>query len=79
MENDPIVVSIIVPIYKKEEYLEQCIESLVHQTYPNLDIILIDDGSPVINNVVEHPRCCRSANNKTYIVATASPTVPKTF
>ena len=46
MENNPIVVSIIVPIYKKEEYLEQCIESLVHQTYPNLDIILIDDGSP---------------------------------
>ena len=46
MENNPIVVSIIVSIYKKEEYLEQCIESLVHQTYPNLDIILIDDGSP---------------------------------
>ena len=47
MENNPIIVSIIVPIYKiKEEYLEQCIESLVHQTYQNLDIILIDDGSP---------------------------------
>ena len=47
MENNPIVVSIIVPIYKiPKEYLEQCIESLVHQTYQNLDIILVDDGSP---------------------------------
>ena len=47
MENNPLIVSIIVAIYKiPKEYLEQCIESLVHQTYPNLDIILIDDGSP---------------------------------
>ena len=47
IESDSIIVSIIVPIYKiKEEYLEQCIESLVHQTNPNPDIILFDDGSP---------------------------------
>ncbi len=39
-------VSIIVPVYKVEEYLEKCIESLVKQTYENLEIILIDDGSP---------------------------------
>ena len=38
-------VSIIVPIYNIEEYLQQCIESLVSQTYENLQIILVDDGS----------------------------------
>ena len=38
-------VSIIVPIYNIEEYLRQCIESLVSQTYENLQIILVDDGS----------------------------------
>lgn len=38
-------VSIIVPVYNIEEYLQQCIESLVSQTYENLQIILVDDGS----------------------------------
>ena len=43
---DTLLVSIIVPIYKVEEYLDECIESIVHQTYPNIEIILVDDGSP---------------------------------
>ena len=42
--NDKI--SIIVPIYKVEKYLDKCVESLVTQTYTNLEIILVDDGSP---------------------------------
>lgn len=40
------LVSIIVPIYKVEKYLNRCIESIVHQTYDFLEIILVDDGSP---------------------------------
>ena len=44
MQND--LVSIIVPIYKVEKYLDKCIESIVGQTYKNLEIILVDDGSP---------------------------------
>lgn len=39
-------ISVIIPIYKVEEYLEQCIYSIVSQTYSNLEIILVDDGSP---------------------------------
>lgn len=39
-------VSIIVPIYKAEQYLETCIESLVNQTLENIEIILVNDGSP---------------------------------
>lgn len=38
-------VSIIVPIYNAEEYLEKCITSIIHQSYKNLEIILVDDGS----------------------------------
>ena len=39
-------VSIIVPVYKVEMYLQRCIDSIVNQSYKNLEIILIDDGSP---------------------------------
>lgn len=40
------LISVIVPIYKVEQYLDRCIESLVNQTYKNLEIVLVDDGSP---------------------------------
>ena len=43
-ENCPSV-SVIVPVYNAESYLKQCIESITDQTYKNLDIILVDDGS----------------------------------
>ena len=47
MDKNHPSVSVIVPIYRiKQEYLEQCIESLVLQTYQDIEIILIDDGSP---------------------------------
>ena len=41
-----VLVSVIVPIYKVEKYLRQCIDSIVTQTYSNLEIVLVDDGSP---------------------------------
>ena len=37
-------ISIIVPIYKVEEYLDECILSIINQTYNNLEIILVDNG-----------------------------------
>ena len=40
------MISIIIPIYNVEKYLSKCIESLVGQTYKDIEIILINDGSP---------------------------------
>ncbi|MBE6622773.1 MAG: glycosyltransferase family 2 protein [Ruminococcaceae bacterium] len=40
------LISVIVPVYNAEEYLIRCVDSIRHQTYENLEIILVDDGSP---------------------------------
>jgi len=43
---DDLKVSVIVPVYNVERYLDRCVGSIVGQTYKNLEIILVDDGSP---------------------------------
>lgn len=40
------LISVIVPVYKVEPYLDKCVSSIANQTYTNLEIILVDDGSP---------------------------------
>ncbi len=43
--SNPLI-TVVVPIYKVEQYIDRCIKSIVNQTYSNLEIILVDDGSP---------------------------------
>ena len=43
--NHPLV-SVIVPVYRVENYLRTCIDSILAQTYSDLEVILVDDGSP---------------------------------
>lgn len=44
-DNAPLI-SVIIPVYKVEQYLDECVNSVRNQTYRNLEIILVDDGSP---------------------------------
>lgn len=44
-ENKPLI-SVVIPVYKVEQYLDRCMNSIVNQTYKNLEIILVNDGSP---------------------------------
>ena len=44
MEQREAVVSVVVPVYKTEKYLDACVKSILRQDYPALEILLIDDG-----------------------------------
>ena len=39
-------ISVIVPVYKVEQFLSRCVDSILAQTYPDFEVILVDDGSP---------------------------------
>ncbi|MDY5861449.1 MAG: glycosyltransferase family 2 protein, partial [Eubacteriales bacterium] len=40
------LISVIVPVYNVEPYLRKCVDSILAQSYSNLEVILVDDGSP---------------------------------
>ena len=46
MRDSMISFSIIVPVYKVEQYLDDCVNSVLSQSYKNFELILVDDGSP---------------------------------
>lgn len=52
MNNNPHLISIIIPVYNTEKYLDQCIQSVLAQTYTNWELLLIDDGSTDSSGVI---------------------------
>ena len=67
-------VSIIVPIYNVEEYLPKCFESLLNQTYKNIEILAVNDGSPdnsqkIIDDYAGKLKSIRSYNTTFYKIS----------
>ncbi len=58
------LVSIIVPVYNVEKYIEKCVNSLTDQSYDNIEIILVDDGSPDKSGVI----CDKMSSKNTKII-----------
>ena len=61
-----MLVSIIVPVYNVEKYLEKCLDSLENQTYARLEIILVDDGSTDISGDICDSYAQKYENIKVY-------------
>lgn len=52
MKNSMVKYSFVIPVYQSEEYLSECLESIINQTYKNFEIILVDDGSTDNSGVI---------------------------
>lgn len=56
------LITVILPIYNVEDYIEKCVDSVLQQTYPNIEVLLINDGSTdntrnVLEKYASHPNC----------------------
>lgn len=52
MRRNDTMVSVIIPFYNVEKYIAKCIESVIHQSYRNIEIIMVDDGSPDSSSLI---------------------------
>ena len=66
MNNNESLVSIIVPVYNVEKYLRKCLDSIVNQTYKNIEVICVDDGSP--DNSIDILREYRAKDDRVTII-----------
>lgn len=77
MKNQSMLVSVVVPMYNASAFIRKCIEHLIHQTYSNLEIIVVDDGSSdgcgkIIKNYAKTDKRIRLITQKNAGVSTAS-------
>lgn len=61
-----IKMSIIVPVYNMEKYIEECLDSIINQTYKNIEVILVDDGSTDNSAYICDEYCLKDSRVQTY-------------
>ena len=65
--NQLPLISVIVPVYRVEQYLDKCVSSILAQTYDNLEVILVDDGSPDNSGILCDRWAERDARVRVYL------------
>ena len=65
MKRDPII-SILIPVYNVEHYISTCLDSILSQTYTNLQIVLFDDGSKDQSFAICKEYTCKNKNIEVY-------------
>ena len=71
MEHDGRKISVIVPVYNVEAYLERCVESILQQTYAHFELILINDGSTDSSGQICYHLASQYENIKVYHIENA--------
>lgn len=69
MGKEKPLVSVIIPVYNVQEYLKECVESVQNQSYTNLEIVLVDDGSTDNSDELCDVLAARDTRICTYIKA----------
>lgn len=72
-----LLISVVVPIYNVEHYLERCLDSIISQTYTNLEIILVDDGSTDRSGAIADAYAAKDSRVKVIHQKTAAPVSPE--
>lgn len=77
MNNQSILISVVVPMYNASAFIRKCIEHLIHQTYKNLEIIVVDDGSSdgcgkIIKEYIKKDKRIKLITQKNFGVSVAS-------
>lgn len=72
-----IKVSVIVPVYKTERYLRECLDSLVGQTLADIEIVIVNDGSPDNSQLIIDEYASRHANVKAFEIANSGQAVAR--
>ena len=71
------LISVIIPAYGVEEYIARCLDSVIAQTYPNLEILVIDDGSPDISGEIAESYAKKDGRISVYQRQTAAYPMPE--
>lgn len=74
-----VLISIIVPVYNVEPYLERCIQSLVNQTYKNIEIILINDGSTDLSGAICDTYALKDNRIKVYHISNGGSSIARNY